>query len=221
MNKYLDHAPKRLAAYVVRRPGFRFVECGRHVHIGALLADGALQAGLNYRTVVFPRVSRLEHLFPMARTMTGLVSTLFQRGAAELLDWKHQEKLNRFELLVEFFRDRADSVADVAVCLSSDQSMSQLLALRGIGAKTGDYLFRLAGGAEVAVDRHVIRFVQDAGIPHESYEATKRIVNSTADLLGVSRGCFDASIWHFMSAQAQKARARVDGCQGLKKPGSE
>lgn len=184
---------------MVRRPGFRFVESSRHHHVGALLADGALQAGLNYRTVVFPRVTRLERLYSSAASMSGLLKTLEEHGAAELLNWTHPEKISRFELLVSFFNGRAETVADIGAYLTSHEARLELTALRGIGAKTGDYLYRLSGGAAIAIDRHVIRFVQDAGITHDGYLETQQIVDATADLLGISRDCFDASIWRFMS----------------------
>lgn len=194
-----DSVSRRLAAYVVRRPGFRFIESGKHVHVGALLADAALQAGLNYRSVVWPRVSRLERSFPSAASMTGLAALLNELGASELLNWRHEVKLARFELLVHFFRGRVETVADIGAFIASYETRFELTKLKGIGEKTVDYLFRLTGGQEVAVDRHVIRFVEDAGIRHESYAITKEIVGGAADLLGVSRDCFDASIWRFMS----------------------
>lgn len=203
MGTYASVAAQKLAAYVVMRPGFRFVECARHTHVGALLADGALQAGLNYRSVVFPRVDRIEREFPSASSISGLRKVLDTMPVSFFLEWTHYEKIARFESLVDFFSTRAETVSDIAEYLARDGAQAELKLLKGIGDKTVDYLFRLSGGAGVAVDRHVIRFVEEAGIRHESYSATKHIVNSTADVLGIPRDCFDASIWLFMSTASR------------------
>lgn len=197
-------ASKRLAAYVVSRPGFRIVsQSPRHVHVGALLADCALQAGLNYRSVVLPRVVRIEKLFPSAATLGGLVAALDEMTASKFLNWTHHEKISRFESLVDFFLGRAETVDEIRSVLSSQDVRVDIIKLNGVGRKTVDYMARLSGAAEVAVDRHVVRFVEDAGIQHHGYVETKLIVNAAADLLGVSYDCFDASIWRFMSLDSR------------------
>lgn len=49
-------------------------------HLGAVLADCVLQAGLNYRTVVRARIERIIDLFPEAATLAGTTEVL-ERGA--------------------------------------------------------------------------------------------------------------------------------------------
>jgi hypothetical protein len=73
---------------------------GASNHLGAVLADCVLQAGLNYRTVVKARIERIIYLFPEATTLAG-TTELVERGAvSDFLMWKHSEKIERFIRLV-------------------------------------------------------------------------------------------------------------------------
>src|ERR1039458_7012053 len=64
-------------------------------HLGAVLADAILQAGVSYRTVVRMRVERIHLQFPDAATLPGLITFLEQQGAGEFLLWNHPIKTSR------------------------------------------------------------------------------------------------------------------------------
>ena len=194
----------RLAHFALSRDGFRLLpDAPRHEHLGALLADSALQAGLNYRSVVFPRVSRILEMYPDAHSMAGLRDTLSAVTSRNFLSWSHDEKIRRFDSLVSTFDDKVESVAELCEWMECDRNRAHLLTLRGVGNKTVDYLYRLSGGEEIAVDRHLFRFLEVAGLECGDYGEAKKMIGQAADLLGVSKDAFDASIWKYMSDTRQ------------------
>lgn len=58
---------------------------------------------------------------------------------------------------------------------------------------------KLLGVESVAVDRHVYKFVSDAGIIYKNYKEAKQIVEYAADMMQISRRALDYSIWLYMS----------------------
>jgi hypothetical protein len=83
-----------LAAKVRQLPGypdFPGAAAGqaRYDHIGALIADAALQAAIDFNSVVRPRVQRLLAAWPEADTVDLF---LVRIAADEVLDWKDAEK---------------------------------------------------------------------------------------------------------------------------------
>jgi hypothetical protein len=85
----------------------------------------------------------------------------------------------------------------------------KLRSIRGIGPKTVDYLCGLLGLDFIAVDRHIRTFASDAGVTVADYEFLQIVVSYAADLLGVSRRHFDASIWTYVSNQRFGAQVRT------------
>jgi hypothetical protein len=165
-------------------------------HLGAVLADSILQAGLNYRTVVKVRVDRIESLFPDAATLSGVLDVIGRGGISDFLLWRHPTKVARFISLAEVLRKHG--VEDVRLlqrCLLDLEFHDRLLAVNGIGFKTIDYLCCLVGLDCVAVDRHIRAFANDAGVEVTDYYGLKTIISYAADLLGISRRDFDAWIW--------------------------
>lgn len=173
-------------------------------HLGALLTDIVLQSGLNYQTVVQPRVNRVVSRFPETATLTGVISVLESEGAKELLDWNHQVKLDRFNNLIEFCKlQNLESCEDMRSFLYQRSNHDVFLAVNGIGPKTLDYTMKLLAFDTIAVDRHIIGFVEMAGLRHSNYQRTKMVVEYAADLIQVSRSSLDATIWKFMSAKTK------------------
>jgi hypothetical protein len=169
-------------------------------HLGAVLADAALQAGLNYRSVVRPRVERILHQYPDAADMVGLQKVLENRSVAEFLQWKHPDKIGRFTALRELLQsERLQTVADLRRWLLSGNSRNALLDISGVGPKTVDYLCCLVGIDCIPVDRHVKLFAKNAGIEARDYEGIRLAVSFAADLLGISRRTFDAWLWKLAS----------------------
>jgi hypothetical protein len=169
-------------------------------HLGAVLADAVLQAGVRYRTVVRMRVQRIHLQFPEAATMAGLAMLLEQHGAAEFLLWKHSVKMSRFLSLTELLsRENVGTIMELKLWLTRDGAREHLLGLHGIGPKTYDYLCCLVGIDCIAVDRHVRTFANEAGVCISDYKKLQLVVSYAADLLGMARRDFDAWIWRTMS----------------------
>ncbi|WP_315765251.1 MULTISPECIES: hypothetical protein [unclassified Bradyrhizobium] len=169
-------------------------------HVGAVLADAALQAGLNYRSVVKTRVDRIVQEFPEAATLSGLFKAIGSVGVNEFLRWQHHTKVSRFISLAELLRDEGvDDFGQLRAWLEIPACREQLRAIRGVGPKTVDYICGLVGLEFIAVDRHIRAFASDAGVNVANYEFIQIAVAYAADLLGVSRRHFDASIWIYVS----------------------
>lgn len=176
-------------------------------HLGAVLADAILQSGVSYRSVVRVRVDRILSQFPEASTLPGLVMLLHRLGVAEFLLWRHPVKIARFNALTQLLADNnVGTVSELRLWISRDNTRERLLSLHGIGPKTYDYLCCLVGVDCIAVDRHVRRFANEAGVFIRDYAKLKSIVSYAADLLGMARRDFDAWIW-----RARNKRAVTDG----------
>ncbi len=174
-------------------------------HFGAVLADSTLQAGLNYRTVVRPRVDRIERRFPIAAKLSGVKAIVQEGLTANFLLWNHPTKLTRFVLLVNLFDENClEDACDLRDWLSLRGSRDQILALQGIGPKTYDYMCCLVGIDRIAVDRHVRTFANSAGVPVSNYDDLQAVVSYAADLLGLQRRDFDAWIWHHVAETPQQ-----------------
>lgn len=182
------------ATYCVRRSTYE--------HVGALLADAVLQAGLSYHSVVMPRVGRILKDFPGADRVSALICIVRQGGTAYLLNWKHPTKAARFDHLVLFLhKENVDTAGDLRAALKSDAFCADLRSLNGVGPKTIDYMACLAGIESIAVDRHVRTFAARAGIDNGDYDFLKSAFCFAADLLAISRREFDAWVW---SREARK-----------------
>lgn len=169
-------------------------------HVGAILADATLQAGLNYRTVVKVRVDRIVRDFPEATTLSGVFNAIASIGVADFLRWHHHTKMSRFVCLTELLRSESiDDFHQLRTWLQTPESREKLRSIHGIGPKTVDYLCGLVGLDFIAVDRHIRAFASDAGVTASDYDFLQIVVSYAADLLGVSRRHFDASIWSYVS----------------------
>ncbi|MCU7926630.1 MAG: hypothetical protein KZQ97_09310 [Candidatus Thiodiazotropha sp. (ex Dulcina madagascariensis)] len=165
-------------------------------HMGVVLADSVLQAGLNYRTVVQPRIQNILLKFPDMNRITTL-SDLIDRGeTASFLAWEHPQKTIRFELLVNFLRDRGiEYVEDLRNSLMTALFVTDLQTINGIGPKTVDYMSCLVGIDSIAVDRHVRAFAKRVGVTNDDYYYLQKVFCYAADLLEVPRRELDAWIW--------------------------
>jgi len=211
-----ESAPARLADYIRTLPDFALERSPAtgYDHMGAIITEAILQAGINYRNVVLPRVERLRREYPQARTTSAFADLLCTIGAAELLQFSG-EKLDRVEALTRFFLDeRVETEADLKAWLSDEANLARLREIPGVGPKTVDYLQILAGLDTSAIDRHLAFFLEQAGVPASTYEERKAVIEAAAGLLGVDRAVLDYSIWKYMSDRAAAWRLRpadVDG----------
>lgn len=179
-------------------------------HMGALLADSVLQAGLNYNSVVRPRITAILAHYPN-QSRTSQLLDLVQRGeTATFLNWTHTEKVSRFDALVTFLSDcSVEHIDDLKECLLDRAFVVSLRDVRGIGPKTVDYMGCLVGLDSVAVDRHVRTFAKRVGVMEDDYDFLKTVFCYAADLLAVSRREFDAWVWQRESALSAPQMAFV------------
>jgi len=202
MNKYVIEA-LNLANYINDLEGFQFSD---HIsktsceHVGAVLVDTILQAGLNYSNIVLPRVRRLVAEFPNTNKLSDFKLVAEEIGYGTIMNWVHYEKISRLTALTEeLYNCQIETHTDLYQFLQIEQNRTQLLELKGIGFKSVDYMNRLLGGDNVAVDRHIYGFVEMSGLRLKGYMKTKRTVEYAADILNVERSVLDHSIWNYMS----------------------
>jgi len=172
-------------------------------NIAAIMVDAVFQAGLNYRTVVLPRVWAVARTFPKLDSLRTLEAAMRTKSFATALAWNHPEKPQRLRELVSFLRSHGlDTIDDLRTWLEAPHHRELLRSVRGIGHKTVDYLAKLVGLPTIAVDRHAHRLLRDAGIIARGYEQARRILEFAADLLRISRWTFDRLMWDTLSAPA-------------------
>ncbi|MCL5960655.1 MAG: hypothetical protein M1358_15350 [Chloroflexi bacterium] len=202
----LDSA-RNLADYIASLEGFTLVD-GYHFgynHMGAVITDAVLQAGVKYRTVVEPRVGHVLERYPEAGTTSKFLAILQAIGVNIVINWSHPEKPRRLLELTNFLaKADVETVGDLRDWLTQPENCGLLLQIKGIGPKTVDYMKNLVNVPTVAVDRHIRRFVEAAGIATGGYTEVQLVVEFAADLLNVSRPGLDHSIWCF-SADKNKS----------------
>lgn len=168
----------------------------RYNHVGAVLADSVLQAGLNYESVVRPRIARILMQYPQATTVDVLMTIINSGGSSDFLNWKHPVKAARFERVVLTVHQAGITNTDeLRSQLRNDDFCQFLQKLNGVGPKTVDYMACLVGIESIAVDRHIRTFARRVGIEATDYFYLKKVFCFAADLLSVSRREFDAWIW--------------------------
>lgn len=169
-------------------------------HMGAILTDAILQAGLNYQTVVAPRVRRVLTNYPDADVTSVFLNYIHRDSAFDILQWQHAEKPRRLLELTTFLYEMGiESRDDLYKWLIDPENGDLLIRIRGIGLKTVDYIKNLVNIPTVAIDRHVRNFVHNAGISSLNYTELRSIVINAATILDLSPSNLDYAIWSFMS----------------------
>lgn len=182
-----------------------------YAHMGATICDAILQAGLNYRTVVAPRVERVMRRWPSATVTSRFLAMVTRYGVDDVLLWNHPEKPARIRQLAKFFSVCGlETEHDLARWFVDEPNGGdKLRELKGIGPKTVDYLKSLVGVPAVAVDRHVRTFVAWAGIDASDYAEVRELVCAVADALQLERHALDHAIWSFVAASGRQRRRRA------------
>ena len=199
---------RMVVSFIEQEETFRVVSgrsCYYKDHIGALLTDCVLQAGLNYNSVVAPRVNRLVQKFPEFKTVSAFQKLIENYGLEHLISWNHKVKLDRIRKVIDFcFFNEIETASDLLRFLTAEGNRAKFLEINGIGEKTYDYLLILLEVDAVAVDRHIFNFLSEIGIPSQNYNSVKTVVEYAADLMEIPRRVMDYSIWNFM-VQDKKA----------------
>jgi len=201
-------AASRVAAYCRGLGDFEIVEelALPYNHMGATITDAVLQAGLRYETVVWPRVQHVMESYPEAATTSGFLFVLRERGGENVVHWTHPEKLGRMNAVAELFiAEGVETETDLLMWLCGSGSechehVAKLAAVRGMGPKTIDYFKILCGEQDTAaIDMHLTRFLEQAGVRVTSYEQARDVIAGAAAELGVPTARLDHTIWTYMN----------------------
>lgn len=191
---------EQLANFVLQNEFEPITQRTPYYHMGATISDSILQAGLNYRNVVYPRVLNLMTKFTDYKTTCDFIILMQFIPLSELINWKNKEKLKRISNLSWFlYNNGIENEDQLAIWLETDKNVSLLRELNGIGPKSVDYLKMLSGHQEIAVDRHLFSFLEMAGIFIRTYQDAKQIYIIASKLLGISKFELDRKVWTFMS----------------------
>lgn len=194
---------RKLIDYISENKNFYILfseRCVYSEHIGALFTDIILQAGLDYKRVVKPRVEFILNNYPETCSVKSFYFILKENGAENVLLWNNKEKIERIYSLINFcFLNKLNTSSDIKCFLTLEDNQKEFLNIRGIGYKTLDYFLKLLNSDTVAVDRHIYAFLEKAGIKSTDYFFVKSIVEYAADIMNISRRSMDCSIWHYMT----------------------
>lgn len=169
-------------------------------HMGATIVDSILQAGLNYKTVVYPRVKKLILSYPDYKTTCDFLILIQTIPLTNLINWTNEVKINRIKELSWFlYNNSIETEANLAIWLEDYKNKQRLKQINGIGNKTIDYLTMLSGKPAIAIDRHLFKYLEYAGVVVKSYEEANKIYSYVANQLDMTFYELDKKIWTYMS----------------------
>jgi hypothetical protein len=196
------NAPAKLSDYIRSLPDFvMYAENGEsYDHIGATLADAVLQANSNYELTVRKRIANIRKEYPDQTSLRALRQLLKKITVQDFLQWKGKRKPETFLHLVDLLESvGVNTESDLREWLQRDDSSVKLRNIPSVGPKTVDYLKILVGLPGAAIDRHLLNFIDRAGLGKLNYERAKELIHQTADLMEMNRENLDHSIWRYMS----------------------
>ena len=171
-------------------------------NMGATIIDGVLQAGLNYKNVVKPRVDKFKNENRDVKTTTEFYNLINSQDLSELINFKG-DKVERIYTLVKFLKnEKVETEVDFYNFLSNNDNLLALSNLKGIKSKTIDYFKILTGHKEtLAVDSRLINFIKIVcpELDNMTYEFAKELLMKTANSLRIEPATLDFSIWTFMT----------------------
>lgn len=184
--------PPKTISYVERKPYNNMV---------ATLSDAILQAGMNYKTVVMPRISDILYRYSNFTSTCDFI-ILFQTVPIEqIIKWKNKKKQNTLcNLAWLLYNEGVNSEEDFRQWGRVSENEEKLLALDGIGYKTVDYLKLLSGLETIPIDRHLFKFLKDSEISITTYYDASYIFKSAAKELNIEERLLDKIIWDYMSS---------------------
>lgn len=184
-------------------------------HMGAVVCDAGLQAGVRYETVVRPRIERLIAAWPDP-TLSTFEAHIADPAALEGVLQFRGRKLDTIRQLISHLRsEEIDTVHEFSSWVDLPSNATSLFEIKGIKDKTVDYLRMLVGLPGAAVDRHLRRFVQRAWPEAATYTEVHDLVVRAAEAGGHDLGGLEHAIWNYESRQlrstaAQPAMDRLD-----------
>jgi hypothetical protein len=199
----MDHSIQ-LITYINSLSDFKAKFQKPYEHMGATIVDGILQAGINYDSVVKPRIAQIILNFPQLSVTSEFQKAIDNNELELITNWSGSVKLNRIKAVTQLFLDkRIETETDLGKWLLNSKNITDFKQLKGIGDKTADYFKILAGLNTAAIDRHLISFLNCAGIgiTIQEYQKAHNIITETAISLNLEAKVLDHSIWAYMSSK--------------------
>lgn len=198
----------RLIAAIPPRPDVWVRASENCGHIGAMLVETAVQAGLNYERVVVPRVKAFLKAHPDAATVSVMRALLDAVPANKLLGLENTRKCAVLRDVTHLLSDEGvETSDDLRRWLESDHSRAKLLQIHGVKVKTAAYLRLLAGLPAIAIDVHLRNAAAGLGI-RGSDETLERLYTLAAEKAGRRLADVDGSVWQAMSDEPRTRRRR-------------
>lgn len=181
-------------------------------NMGATIIDGILQAGLNYKNVVKPRVDKFKNEHRTVKTTTDFYNLISTNDLSELINMKGQ-KIERIHTLVKFLKnEKIETEDDFYTWLLNNDNLLALSNLKGIKGKTIDYLKILTGHKEsIAIDSRLLNFIKICcpDLDNMTYEFAKELLMKTAKNLRVDPATLDFSIWTYMTDHKKSKISKI------------
>ena len=170
-------------------------------HIGATITDLILQAGLNYRTVVYPRVYRILNDYNYYGTTSKFIELADCLSLNTVINWNNTEKIKRIESILELLKtENVETEDDLRDWIIYNDNIIKLLNIPGIGNKTVDYLKKLLGLPSVPIDRHLYKFLEIAGARIKNHRHANYLYCEASSILKMDQCELDYYIWNLMSS---------------------
>lgn len=190
----------------IKRLGIVPVETsGSWAHMGAVIANASLQAGIGYKSVVLPRVFALKEAWPDADTTSGVARRLLEGTLPLVLSWKGRKKLAVFEALTAAFLEiEIETVDDLHSAFKNPETSrvltDRLNSIKGVKSKTVDYLAILVGIKDrVAIDSQLRAFAAAAGLETVDYARLAVAYAAASAVIGCTPAALDSAVWKHMS----------------------
>ena len=174
--------------------------------MGATITDAILQAGLNYKNVVYPRIKKILNSYANYKTTCDFIILFKTIPLNQVINFNNNQKLNRIKDLSWFlFKNEIENEIQLSKFLQKKENIDNLISIKGIGPKTVDYLKKLVGLQAIPIDRHLFKFLELAGVPVKNYNEAHTIFKSVAKQLEIQESILDNTIWTYMSSLKQNA----------------
>jgi 3-methyladenine DNA glycosylase/8-oxoguanine DNA glycosylase len=150
-------------------------------------------------------MDRIAKGYPTGETTSGFLALLRSEGAANILNLKAGRKLRTIEELAQFLADRGvENTNDLSMWLQASGNPSSLMTVHGVGPKTVSFLKLLVGLDAIAVDRQILRFVQQASVDLKTPELVEALLTKAGRQLGLTGAQVDQLVWRSLAAHDRR-----------------
>lgn len=168
--------------------------------MGAVICDASFQARRKYESTIRPRLLQLQAAWPDAVTVRGFQARIATADLAAAMNFKSPGRVATAHAITNLLAaGGVDTRDDLRAWLDHQENRVALRTVKGVGPKTVDYIGNLVGRSQVAVDVHLYRFAEEAGLPGLSYEQLRSLYEEVAATLGHDCAGLEHAVWRFKS----------------------